>query len=389
MIASTSIEGTARRLTELLRIVDLPDSWQAKLLAKYSGHVFVPHDVKTSTLVLPHAVLEPGLAQLSIQAGLSELRSQNILPKSELQRLESEIEAVGSPQQKRVTQRQHHQIGSSSGPPKYFDRPSAQPRHFSPPPSYTASTSTFNPFDPDFLSAASSSVRAPPPIPPWNCDDSAMRLQHKFNKEDRALSAQHAELANPKAFVCGICLEEMPDDSIVRLDHCGHTFCRECLRGHVTTRLSERRFPILCPTCTASNGTGKGKGKGKGKVWCKVWCKGRGVEKATAGGTCRKRMVSPTIITHNRFSLEVSQSLSLDLGLKDEQYRIWTEMETAAFSTLLHCPKYVHNVKHTGSPANVRIGARRRFSWLIKKSALSLVRFRVATTCGANVARSR
>ena len=391
MIASTSIEGTARRLTELLRTVDLPDSWQAKLLAKYSGHVFVPHDVKTSIPVLPQAALEPGLARLSMQAELSEPRSQNILLEGDLQRLESEIEeAVGNLQQKRVTQRQQHQSGSSSGPPKYFDRPSAQPRHFSSPPFYMTSTSTFNPFDPDFLSAASNSVLVPVPIPPSDCDDSTMRLRHKFNKEDRALSAQLTELGNPKVFVCGICFEEMLDDSLIRLDPCGHTFCRECLRGHVTTRLSERRLPILCPTCTAGNGKEKGTGKGKGKVWLKVWCKGKGIEmKATAAGTCRKRMVSPPIVSHISFFLEVSQSLALDLGLEDEQYRIWTEMELACFSTLLHCPKYVHSVKHTGSSAYVRIGASRRFSWPTKNSASSLVRFRRATMCGANVARSR
>jgi len=90
-------------------------------------------------------------------------------------------------------------------------------------------------------------------------------------------------------------MDEMPTDSIAIIDSCGHTFCRECLRKHVTVRLEEHRFPILCPTCTA------GKGKGKGKTG------------------------------------EVSQSLALNLGLTDEQFRIWTEMEMVAFSVLLHC----------------------------------------------------
>jgi hypothetical protein len=67
-----------------------------------------------------------------------------------------------------------------------------------------------------------------------------------------------------RLFECGICMEEMPDDSIARPDPCGHAFCRECLRGHVTARLDEHRFPILCPTCTA----GKGKGKGATSGTC-------------------------------------------------------------------------------------------------------------------------
>ena len=44
------------------------------------------------------------------------------------------------------------------------------------------------------------------------------------------------------------------------------------------------------------------------------------------------------------FSLEISQSLALDLGLNEEQYAIWVEMEMAPFSVLLHCRKYVHSV---------------------------------------------
>jgi hypothetical protein len=148
-----------------------------------------------------------------------------------------------------------------------------------------------------------------------------MHLQHD---EDSSLSPRRAEPARStkRLLACGICLEEMPEDSIARPDPCGHTFCRECLREHVTTRLGEHRFPILCPTCTASKGKGKG----------------------AAGGTCRERMANSPIIVSHHVSLEVSEALALDLGLNDEQYSIWTEMEMAAFSILLHCRKYVHSV---------------------------------------------
>ncbi|KAH9991339.1 hypothetical protein BJV77DRAFT_536913 [Russula vinacea] len=126
-----------------------------------------------------------------------------------------------------------------------------------------------------------------------------MRLQHEFDNEDHALSAQRTELAKSaqRLFECGVCLEEMPYDSVASPDPCGHTFCRECLRGYVTARLDERKFPILCPTCTAN----KGKGKGVDGV--------------------------------------VSQSIALNLGLTDKQYSIWTEMEMVGVSVPLNCRK--------------------------------------------------
>jgi hypothetical protein len=62
-----------------------------------------------------------------------------------------------------------------------------------------------------------------------------------------------------KVFECCICMDEMPVYSIARIDSCGHIFCRECLRGHVVARLEERKFPILCPTCTVDKRKRKGK----------------------------------------------------------------------------------------------------------------------------------
>jgi hypothetical protein len=313
MIVNTSIEDTARRLTELLATVDLPDSFLSQLLANYTGHVFIPHGVETPTTTwqADDADLEPSL---SMQAENSELRSQIEFLKSEQQRLESEFKEAEARSRRQLEetliqqQQQQQQLRSSSDSLEYFDRPSAPPKHFSPPglfafvkqrfsnlsrpSSSKGSTSTFDPFGPDSSSAAkSSSGRAPghagsTPSPPSDYDDSifyAMRLQHEFDKEDRALSAQRAELAMSaqRLFVCGICLEEMPYDSIARPDPCGHTFCRECLRGHVVARLSERKFPVLCPTCTAN------KGKGKGR----------------AGGTCREGTVNSLIIISHYVSL--------------------------------------------------------------------------------------
>ncbi|KAH9955863.1 hypothetical protein BC827DRAFT_1158069 [Russula dissimulans] len=315
MTVSSSIEGTARRLTELLPTVDLPESslqWQAQLLSNYSGHVFVPHGVEMSTPTLWQAVLESSLAQLSMQAEIADLRSQNQFLKNEQQRLEGEIKdvEVRSRRQERMIQ----QLESSTNSHKYV-RPSTPPRHSSSsthhsfrPPSPKASTSTSRSF---FSIPPSSGSRSDlahghigkRPTPPSDLDNGtilyAMRLQHEFDAEDSALSAQRIELARSaqRLFKCDICMEEIPEDSIARPDSCGHTFCRECLRGHVTARLDEHRFPILCPTCTAN------KGKGKGSVG------------------------------------EVSQSVAIDLGLTDKQYDVWTDMEMVSFSVVLYCRK--------------------------------------------------
>src|SRR6266850_1287985 len=279
MTANTSIEGTARRLTELLPTVDLPDSflqWQAQLLANYSGHIFVPHGAEMSTPILWQAVLESSLAQLSMQAELADLRSQNDHLKGEQQRLESEIKEaeVRSRRQERLIQQFESSVASSE-----YHRASTPPRHMSPsnhhshyPSSSRASTSTST----STLASSSADSRSsrayghsgtlptPRPTPPFDREDGisyAMRLQRKFDEEDRALSAQRTDLAKSaqRLFECSICMDEMPVDSIARVDTCGHTFCRECLRGHVAARLDEHRFPILCPTCTANKGKGKGK----------------------------------------------------------------------------------------------------------------------------------
>lgn len=64
MMIGPPIEGTSRRLTELLTI-DLRNSflqWQAQLLSNYSVHVFVVHGVEVSTLPLWRVVLDSSLA---------------------------------------------------------------------------------------------------------------------------------------------------------------------------------------------------------------------------------------------------------------------------------------------------------------------------------------
>ena len=80
-------------------------------------------------------------------------------------------------------------------------------------------------------------------------------LQSQFDEEDYLLATERADIlaavGQQRVFDCGVCLETLPEDSIAHIDPCGHSFCRECVRGFIVSQIESRRFPVLCPTCTA------------------------------------------------------------------------------------------------------------------------------------------
>jgi hypothetical protein len=149
----------------------------------------------------------------------------------------------------------------------------------------------------------------PPSIRPHSHDDllhataasseadsiqTAMRLQREFDDEDFALLLQRAELVNfdEPLSECSICTDEVPVDSIARIDSCGHAFCRDCLRGHVKAPLEELEFPVLCPICTAEG-------------------------KETASGTFHLTYADGHILFSRDLSLAISQSPDLNFGRAD------------------------------------------------------------------------
>jgi hypothetical protein len=89
----------------------------------------------------------------------------------------------------------------------------------------------------------------------------AAMLQRQFDEEDHLLVAERAELLaaaeQQRVFDCGVCLDTLPEESIARLDPCGHSFCRECIRGFIVSQIESRRFPVLCPTCMAEPGNNR------------------------------------------------------------------------------------------------------------------------------------
>ena len=54
---------------------------------------------------------------------------------------------------------------------------------------------------------------------------------------------------------CLICTEPLTEEKTVSVEGCGHTTCKGCLSGYISTRLEERIWPILCPICMTEDGS--------------------------------------------------------------------------------------------------------------------------------------
>jgi hypothetical protein len=81
-------------------------------------------------------------------------------------------------------------------------------------------------------------------------------LQAQFDEENRQLLAERSELATAaqRVFDCGVCMDTLPEEFVARFDPCDHAFCRDCIRGFISSQIESRRFPVLCPGCTAEPG---------------------------------------------------------------------------------------------------------------------------------------
>ncbi|KAJ8582710.1 hypothetical protein M405DRAFT_547609 [Rhizopogon salebrosus TDB-379] len=107
------------------------------------------------------------------------------------------------------------------------------------------------------------SSRSPPPtlndtlpINEWRAEslytewalelDELLGLQQSFEY----MQLQEAPVTSSHNFTCAICMEEQPVDNAVELD-CSHPMCRDCVRGHICSKIEEHRFPVLCPVCVA------------------------------------------------------------------------------------------------------------------------------------------
>lgn len=47
--------------------------------------------------------------------------------------------------------------------------------------------------------------------------------------------------------LCKICLYECPQSLMVKLEDCGCTFCRDCLKQYISFEVMEGAYDVTCP----------------------------------------------------------------------------------------------------------------------------------------------
>lgn len=143
----------------------------------------------------------------------------------------------------------------------------------------------------------------------------AAQMQADFTREDFLLRREAEHLrstAGPQVtFECVLCMDDHPDDDLARIEKCGHKFCRDGLREYIRTRIKASRYPIMCPVCTASD------------------C----IDASEAGGL----FYFTTIECPSNVSSVISQELIHDIGISEEEYATYVEMELNMHSVVTHC----------------------------------------------------
>jgi len=286
--------------------------WQAQLLANFSGNIFV----SKGPAQLMQTIIESSLEILAMRAEIAALRAQNSTLTTESKRLEAEMEQMEDERRderrRRLRLSRSRESGSYRPPQAQISNAVAGPSRLtippsSRPPAYSPRSEEESQLLPEFSSSdggqngEESAVghQTQPNAMDTELDsaEAAEQMQREFDEEDRRLRAQMEELvmATQRQFQCRVCLDEHPEDYIARLEPCGHSFCRNCIRDLVISKITENRYPVFCPVCMTETGEG-----------------------------------DPGVVTTN---------LVQQIGITEAQYTTWVELEMAEFSMLLHCRK--------------------------------------------------
>ncbi|KAL4063265.1 hypothetical protein V8B97DRAFT_1992842 [Scleroderma yunnanense] len=301
LIFSTSMTQTALNLSRILRSDDYVSSLggavQPQLLAM--GHVFIP---KRHRLDNRRATIDASLPARTLRAEVVELKRQTINLTPEIRRLEAQADVIRKERlkaeqavarAKELAEREQDRRFSSvannpiNSPKLPYIKRCVKPKD---------SRNT--------VADVPQSPQMRPTSPRMRTSEDLSESIERALKLHRILDTENTEPCPPLAdsyhhikciFRCGICLDDVPKDNVAQVEGCAHLICRNCLRDFICTKIEEHRFPISCPICVASGGR---------------------QEPAT-----------------------ITRPLIEQIGITEEHYRVWTEMELAQFSVLLHCQK--------------------------------------------------
>ncbi|KAI6108640.1 hypothetical protein EDD17DRAFT_1874323 [Pisolithus thermaeus] len=287
-----SVEVIARRLRNFMPIMDRGGTlgenlnWQARLLSNCTSYIFVPRPSDDVDGALEESIMYSSLSLLTMQTAYADLQRQRQSLVKRNQDLEKKVEDLQRrlQEEKDGNVRRHIEPRPALRTVNQFTR---QFDHGKDHPSLAQRT--------DSKDSGSDDLAIPPD------DDPNLKLvselKRTFDDENRQLTMQRDVLLKTaqRHYHCGICLDDFPEDDVVYIDTCKHKICRDCARGHVSAKINERRFPVLCPVCTAD--------------------------------------------PRNRNPGAISGSLVQLLGVSEEQYQKWVEMEMAQFSVPINCQK--------------------------------------------------
>ncbi|KAF7969295.1 hypothetical protein HWV62_27771 [Athelia sp. TMB] len=269
LILNSSICGTAARLSSILPVdsrlmAQINMQWQTQMLANYSAHIFVPQDLNSTSEALTQALVTSSLKVLALQVENADLRSRNSALISKQRQLDAEAETRASVTHKREWLWSFLPSSLLGVNKQYYPE---------------SSTESWSATSPGGLSVAEPSPSR----------------QHVASPGPSTYQRSRLATVPPpqRMFTCGVCFEKQPEDFIARIDTCNHQFCRDCIQGHVNSKLQERRFPVMCPSCMMSKSGEPG---------------------------------------------VVSNSLAQQI-LTEAQFMIWTELEMVEFSVLLYCQR--------------------------------------------------
>ncbi|KAI0663238.1 hypothetical protein C8Q70DRAFT_501360 [Cubamyces menziesii] len=324
--SSTSV---ARYLAELLKydeslLREQGLQWQAQLLTQCSGDIFVASDAVLNDKGWAEVALDASLQVVSLRAQVRERESQTQELTNEKQRMQAEITSlerdllrIDNLLQRERAKVEHYKqqmatLRDASKLASQWETRGTTPQtgySFWRPRRSASTAGTNNAFAPLGTPIPPSPPLVPKPEPKpeptepiSDVDLVALELQLAFNEENEQLEAQMRELQRiqPKFFDCKICFEQHQEDNVAIVHPCEHAYCRACLLSYAASKIEEHRYPILCPTCTAD-------------------------PQGNAPG-------------------EIDDEAIRQLGLTEEQYVVFEEMQMFKYSILVHCRKCLQSV---------------------------------------------